>query len=89
MRMTARWSFSGRLSSCRTSSTSGGSPDPHDWLRSSCFACLRFLLPFVPTLSGAYIMQGLTDMIANRRVAETAVADCAKRFPDASHSVLP
>lgn len=40
-------------------------------------------------LGGGYMMQGLGEMLENRRVAERAVADCAKQFPNASHSVLP
>jgi hypothetical protein len=43
----------------------------------------------VPALSGVYMVQGLSEMIENRRVAESAVADCARRFPNASHNALP
>ncbi len=43
----------------------------------------------VPLLGGAVMMQGLGEMLENRRVAERAVADCASRFPNAVHAVLP
>ena len=43
----------------------------------------------VPLLGGAVMVQGLGEMLENRRVAERAVADCASRFPNAVHAVLP
>ena len=32
------------------------------------------------------MMQGLGEMLENRRVAERAVADCASSFPNAVHA---
>lgn len=43
----------------------------------------------VPLLGGGIMVQGLGEMLKNRRAAERAVADCARRFPNALHFVLP
>ena len=46
-------------------------------------------LGLVPALSGASMVQGISEMIENRRVAERAIAECARLFPNASHMAIP
>ncbi len=47
------------------------------------------VISLVPSLGGTLMVRGLDEMIKNRRLAEQAVAECARRFPNAMHFVLP
>ena len=49
----------------------------------------RGVIGVVPLLGGVVMIEGLGEMLENRRVAERAVAKCASLFPNAVHAVLP